>query len=406
MLMTASDSTALATRTIHGSTFEDGHGSPHPPTYTTTTFGFRDTASLLDVVEGRTPGALYTRYGLNPTIIALEETLASIEGAETAWAFCSGMAAETALFVAHGREGVVCLGDAYGGTLDLLSSQLPQLGIPTTLLLGDELNQLDGILEAGARLVFFETPTNPTLEIFDITAIAQAAHRHGALVAVDNTFASPVNQNPLALGADVVVHSATKYLGGHSDLTAGALMGNSEVLAPIWPWRKNFGSMLAPETAALLARSLRTLVPRVRQQNESALRIAETLQTHPRVARVLYPGLADFPQHELAARMMRSFGGMLTVELNGDMTETSAVADALKLFTLAPSLGGVESLATQPVTTTHHGVSRVERTRRGISDSMIRLSVGLEDPDDLIADLVGALEAQARESFVHATLQG
>lgn len=395
--MTASNSAALATRTIHASTFEDAHGSPHPPIYNTTTFGFRDTASLLDVVEGRVPGALYTRYGLNPTITALEETLASIEGAEAAWAFCSGMAAETALFLTHGRDGIVCIGDAYGGTLELLGAQLPELGIATTLLLGDELDRLDGILAGGARMVFFETPTNPTLEVFDITAIAKIAHRHGAIVAVDNTFASPVNQNPLALGADVAVHSATKYLGGHSDLTAGALMGSTELLTPIWPWRKNLGSMIAPETAALLTRSLRTLVPRVRQQNQSAQFIAEALQDHRHVARVLYPGLPDFPGHELATQMMHGFGGMMTVEIDADRAGTSAVADNLRLFTLAPSLGGVESLATQSVTTTHHGIDAAERERRGISDSMIRLSIGLEDPEDLLADLVQAIDTAMRE---------
>lgn len=380
----------LATKTIHGS-MKDAHGSPHTPVYNTTTFAFDTTADVLDVVEGRKPGSLYTRYGLNPSIFALEETLAALENAEMSLAFCSGMAAEAALFLAHGREGIVCIGDAYGGTLELIASQLPQLGIRTHLILGKELDQLDALLAEGARLVFLETPTNPALEILDIAAIAETTHAHGALLAVDNTFATPVNQLPLALGADFAVHSATKYLGGHSDLTAGALMGSKALLMPVWNWRKNLGSMLSPETASLLSRSLRTLVLRVQQQNANAQAIAEAMVRHPRVKRVLYPGLPNFPGHDLAARQMQGFGGMLTIEIDGDGRDATAVADKLALFALAPSLGGAESLVTQPCTTTHYGLTPEERTNRGISDAMLRLSVGLEDVQDLIADLHQAL---------------
>ncbi|MCF7985626.1 MAG: PLP-dependent transferase, partial [Thiohalocapsa sp.] len=206
----------LATRCVHAGEAEDAHGSPHTPLYSTTTFAFPSTAAILDVVEGRATGSLYTRYGLNPTIQALEAKLAAIEGAEAALSFGSGMAAAAAVFLAHGREGIVCVGDAYGGTLELLGEQLPLLGIRTHLLLGAELDRLDGLLADGARLVFLDTPTNPALEIFDIAAFAERTHAQGALLVVDNTFASPVNQQPLALGADLVMHSATKYLGGHS----------------------------------------------------------------------------------------------------------------------------------------------------------------------------------------------
>ena len=381
----------LSTRAIHGNSSRDALGSPHTPIYNTTTFAFRSTADLLDVVDGRKPGSLYTRYGMNPSIFALEETLAGLEGAELAWSFCSGMAAETALFLAHGRDGIVCIGDAYGGTMELLASQLPLLGIRTHLILGSELNRLDTLLDGGARLVFFETPTNPTLEMLDIRAIAAKAHTYGARVAVDNTFASPVNQRPLELGADFVVHSATKYLGGHSDLTAGALMGSKDLLLPVWIWRKNLGSMISPETASLLSRSVRTLVVRVRQQNANAQAVAQAMARHPKIARVLYPGLPDFPGHALAKAQMSGFGGMVTIEVNGDGAEATRVADRLGLFALAPSLGGAESLVTQPCTTTHHGLSPEERQRRGISDAMLRLSVGLEDAQDLIADLDQAL---------------
>lgn len=386
-----SETQQLATLCVHAGELKDAQGSPHSPVYTTTTFQFPDTRSILDVVEGRRSGALYTRYGLNPSIQSLESKLAAIEGAEAALAFSSGMAAEAALLLAHGRGGVVCVGDAYGGTLELIGQQLPQLGIPTHLLLRAELDRLDGLLEGGVGLIFLETPTNPTLEIFNIAAIAAQAHARGAMLVVDNTFASPVNQRPLALGADLVVHSATKYLGGHSDLTAGALMGPKTLIDGVWNWRKNLGTTPAPETAALLARSLRTLVVRVRAQNASALAIAEALEGHPRVKRVLYPGLRSFPGHGLAARQMSGFGGMLTLELAGGGAAASAAVDRFRLFAIAPSLGGVESLATQPVTTTHHGLGPEERARRGITEGMIRLSIGLEDTKDLIADLEQAL---------------
>lgn len=389
------DAQGQSTRAIHGSSQQDAHGAPHLPVYNTTTFTFESTEALLDVVEGRKAGALYTRYGLNPTIFALEETMAAIEGAEAGLAFVSGMAAEAALFAQYGRDGVVCLGDAYGGTLELLTDQLPLLGIDTTFLLGDELGRLEDALAAGARLVFFETPTNPVLEIFDIAEVSALAHRYGALVAIDNTFASPVNQRPLELGADIVVYSATKYLGGHSDVTAGFLLGATELIAPVGGWRKNLGTAIAPETAALLARSLRTLTLRVHAQNISAQAIAEAMEDDPRIARVRYPGLPSFPGHALAATQMHDFGGILTIEVAADGQTTSRVADRLQLFALAPSLGGAESLATQPVTTTHHGLSDSERTRRGITDSMIRLSVGLEDTADLIADLRQALDGIA-----------
>lgn len=382
---------ALDTRCVHTGELEEPQGSPHTPIYNSTTFAFNNTADLLDVVEGRRAGNLYTRYGLNPTILSLETKLATLEGAEAALAFSSGMAAESALFLAHGREGIVCIGDAYGGTLELISDQLPLLGIPTHFQLGNELDQLESLLAGGARMVFFETPSNPTLEIFDITAIAEQVHRHGALLVVDNTFASPVNQQPLALGADLVVHSATKYLGGHSDITAGTVMGNKSLLDPIWGWRKNLGQMLAPETAALLARSLRTLGVRVRHQTATAMAVAQAMEAHPRIKRVLYPGLKSSPSYALASRQMSGFGGMLTIEVEGDGEAATAVADRLKLFAIAPSLGGVESLVTQPVTTTHHGLTPEERSRRGISDAMIRLSTGLEDVRDLIADLEQAL---------------
>ena len=386
-------SNKLPTYCIHGGELPDAHGSPQTPLYRSTTFRFGSTAELLDVIEGRKPGSFYTRYGSNPTIRSVEEKLAGLEGAEAALAFGSGMAAISSLCLALGRKGILCIGEAYGGTLELLGMQLPLLGIPTHFLPAEEIDRMEALLDNGARLVLFETPANPTLALLDIGAIADRAHAHGALVAVDNTFATPVNQQPLSLGADVVMHSATKYLGGHSDLTAGALMSQQAILDTVSPWRKNLGQIIAPDTAAMLARSLRTLVVRVHQHNANAQAVAEAMAAHPSIARVLYPGLKDFPAQALARRQMQGYGGMLTLELRGSGADATRVADRLKLFALAPSLGGTESLVSQPCATSHHDMQAAERQQRGISDSMLRLSVGLEDADDLIADLNQALAA-------------
>jgi cystathionine gamma-synthase/methionine-gamma-lyase len=384
----------LSTVCVHGGERLDGQGGIHAPLYNHSTFGFPSTQALLDVVDGRVEGNLYTRYGLNPTIRSVERKLALVEGGEAAFLFSSGMAAEAATIFANCRAGdhIVCIGDVYGGTYELLGSNLPNFGINTTFLLGNELGRLAEVMTDRTRIVFFETPTNPNMEVIDIASVAGAAKMRGALTIVDNTFASPVNQSPLKLGADIVVHSTTKYLGGHSDLTGGVVIGPKALIDPIWVWRKNLGQMMAPEVAFLLSRSLRTLVVRVRQQNDTAQTVATFLQGHPKVKIVNYPGLASFPGHSIAATQMSGFGGMISFVYDGDATATAAVVDRLRLFTIAASLGGVESLVTQPITTTHHGMTPEERQRRGIVDGMVRLSCGLEDAADLIADLKQALD--------------
>ncbi|WP_417500699.1 trans-sulfuration enzyme family protein [Marinobacter sp.] len=380
-----------ATRIIHNRRHKDSFGSPYSPVYNTTTYRFADTISLQEVIEGRTPGNLYTRWGSNPTIQELEQGLASLEGAEDALAFASGMAAISATLFAHGRHGIVCVGDLYGGTQELLTKHLEPLGIPVTFLLKHEPEQLAKALNKPGMLVYCESPANPTLSVLDLKTLAQQAHAKGALLAVDNTFASPINQRPLALGADLSLHSASKFLGGHSDITAGAVMASADRIKPIGLWRKNLGQIIAPETAALLSRSLRTLPLRVRQHNENAMAVARAMEAHPAIKRVLYPGLPDFDGHNLAAQQMDGFGGVLTIELKGGREQAVKVADSLRVFLLATSLGGVESLVSQPCATSHHGISQEERERRGITDSMLRLSVGLEDAQDLIADLEQAL---------------
>lgn len=384
----------LSTVCVHGGEQLDVQGGIHAPLYNHSTFGFPSTDALLDVVEGRAQGNLYTRYGLNPTIRSVERKLALLEGGEAALVFSSGMAAEASTILANCRSGdhIVCIGDVYGGTFELLDTNLPNLGITTTFLLGSELDRLAEAISNRTRIVFFETPTNPNMEVIDIAKAANVAKARGALTAVDNTFASPVNQLPLKLGADIVIHSTTKYLGGHSDLTGGVVIGPKALIDSIWVWRKNLGQMMAPEVAFLLSRSLRTLVVRVRQQNATAQSVATFLQGHPKVKAVNYPGLANFPGHATAQAQMSGFGGMISFVYDGNANATASVVDRLRLFTIAASLGGAESLVTQPITTTHHGMTPEERQRRGIVDGMVRLSCGLEDSADLIADLAQALD--------------
>ena len=389
--MTTPDNQGPATRIIHNRRHKDAFGSPYSPVYNTTTYRFENTAALLDVIEGRSDGNLYTRWGTNPSIQELEQGLAGLENAEAALGFASGMAAISATLLAHGRNGIVCVGDLYGGTQELLKNHCQALGIPVTFLFREEQDQLAETLNEPGKLVYFETPANPNMAILDIRTIAETAHQHGTLVAVDNTFASPINQKPLELGADLVLHSATKYLGGHSDLTAGALMTSASLAKPVVAWRKNLGQLIAPETAALLSRSLRTLPLRVRQHNENAMAIAQAMEQHPRITKVHYPGLPSFEGHDLAKQQMTGFGGMLSIEVDGGQQAAEKVADSLKVFLLATSLGGVESLVSQPSATSHHGLSREERLKRGIGDGMLRLSVGLEDTADLIQDLNDAL---------------
>lgn len=386
---------AQSTRIIHNRRHRDAFGSPYSPVYNTTTYRFTDTQAQLDVIESRKPGYLYTRWGTNPTIQELEQGLAALEQAEAGLAFASGMAAISATILAHGQQGVVCVGDIYGGTQELLVNHCQPLGIPVTFLLQANAESLEASLTKPGMLVFCETPANPTLAIIDLRELARVTHEKGGLLTIDNTFASPINQRPLALGADLVVHSATKYLGGHSDLTAGALMSSAPLSETVAAWRKNLGQLLSPETAALLSRSLRTLPVRIRQHNENAMAVAQAMNGYPGVNQVLYPGLPSFPGHYLANEQMSGFGGMMAIEIAGGREAATAVADNLQIFLLATSLGGVESLVSQPSATSHHGIGPEEREKRGISGGMLRLSIGLEDPVDLIADLKQAIDKAA-----------
>lgn len=379
-----------STAIIHNRRHFQDCRSPFTPIYNTTNYLFDSTKALQQVVQGETTGYLYTRWGSNPTILELEQGLAKLEQAEASLAFAAGMAAISASLLAHGRKGIVCMGDLYGGTQALMTQQLQQLGISVTFLRYEQQENLVDYLQEG-MLLYCETPANPTLRLLDLKALSAIAHQQKALFMVDNTFATPINQQPLLLGADLVVHSASKYLGGHSDITAGCVMGSVELLNAIAPWRKSLGQILSPETAALLSRSLRTLALRVQQHNSNALAVAQAMQNHSHIAQVLYPGLVSAADYTLACEQMRGFGGMLTIDVKGGREAAEKVADRLNVFLLATSLGGVESLVSQPVATSHHAISAEERAKQGISDGMLRLSVGLEDVADLIADLEQAL---------------
>jgi cystathionine beta-lyase/cystathionine gamma-synthase len=362
------------------------------PIYETTTFAFDSAQEVEAYNRGESAKFLYTRYG-NPTVAAVEQKLARLEGAETAMVLSSGQAAtSTALLglLSAGDE-IVCSAAIYGGTLHLLADLLSKFGLRARFVPVDELRDPARVIGDATRLLWFETPINPTLRCVDIQAVAEACRARGVLSVIDNTFASPVNQQPLALGVDIVMHSATKYLNGHSDVTAGVLMGRTAQLAPVDKARRMLGTILDPFAAYALGRGLKTLTVRVERQNANAEAVARWLAASGKIERVYYPGLPDHPDHEIARRQMHGFGGMVCVDVGGGYERAARFFDRLKVFNRAASLGGVESLCSLPVLTSQWGHTEDELRAAGVTHSMARLSVGLEDPDDLIADLDQAL---------------
>jgi cystathionine beta-lyase/cystathionine gamma-synthase len=362
------------------------------PVYETTTFLFENAAEVRAYNEGKSSKFLYSRYG-NPTVLAVEQTIARLEGADSAMVLSSGQAATTTAlmaFLAAGDE-VVCCSAIYGGTLHLMSDLLAKFGVRPRFVSVEELSDPQSIFSDATRLVWFESPANPTLRCVDIAAVAVACRARHVVSVIDNTFASPINQQPIALGIDVVMHSATKYLNGHGDVTAGALAGPAHLMARVLDVRKKIGTVLDPHAAYALGRGLKTLSVRIERHNANALAVARWLSRDPRIERVYYPGLEEHPDHALAVRQMRGFGGMVCVDLGGGYERAAAFFDRLKVFRRAASLGGVESLCSLPVLTSQWGHSAEELARAGVTASMARLSVGLEDEEDLIADLDQAL---------------
>jgi cystathionine beta-lyase/cystathionine gamma-synthase len=382
-----------ATEMIHVSSgTSDGTGSLTTPIYETTTFVFDTAEQVREYAEGKSQKFLYSRYA-NPTVLAVEKTIAAIEGGETALVLSSGQSATTTALLGLLQSGdeVVCSSAIYGGTLHLLADLLPKFGILPRFVSLEELSAAERVLSDKTKMLWFESPINPTLRCVDIAPVAAACRARGVISVIDNTFASPVNQRPIALGIDLVMHSATKYLNGHSDVTAGALVGPAALLEPIEKARRLVGGVLDPYAAYALGRGLKTLAVRVQRHNANAMAIARWLSQDTRVDRVYYPGLESHPDHALAARQMSGFGGMVCIDLGGRLERASRFFDRLGLIKRAASLGGIESLCSLPVLTSQWGHSPEELERAGVTQGMARLSIGLEDPDDLIADLDQAL---------------
>jgi len=363
------------------------------PIYETAAFVFDSADEVRRYQEGRSDKFLYSRYA-NPTVVAAEEKLAALDNAERALVFSSGMGAVSTSLLALLRsdDEILCAAAVYGGTYKLINDVLPGFRIARRFVTLEELREPARMIGDRTRVFWFETPTNPTLRCVDIRAIAEACRAHGVVSVIDNTFASPINQQPIGMGIDISMQSATKYLNGHSDVTAGVLTGARSRLDSIDLMRRNLGTVLDPQAAYAMARGLKTLPVRMDRHNRNAAAIAQFLELHPRVARVFYPGLPSHPDHDTAKRQMCGFGGMVTFEVDGGLAEASRVYDRLKVIKRAATLGGLETIVSLPVLTSHWGYSDEALERAAVTPGMLRLSVGLEDPEDLTADLAQALE--------------
>lgn len=367
-------------------------GSTQVPVVHSVSFGYRDMDEWLDVASGRKSGYIYSRNA-NPTAHVFEEKVRSLEGAEAATSFSSGMAAisNTLYTFLSPGDRIVSVKDSYGGTSKLFIEFFPRFKIDAVLCDTTDHEAIESAIAKGCKVVYLESPTNPTLKIIDLARVAEAAKKAGAIVVVDNTFATPINQNPLELGADLVIHSATKFLGGHADALGGVVCGPSHLVKQIYHYREINGTALHPMAAYFLLRGMKTLHLRVRQQNESALKIAQFLESHPAVEGVFYPGLASHENHDIAKKQMRGFGGVLSFSLKGGFDAVRTFLPRLRYANLAANLGAVETLAGTPATTSHVECTEEERALLGIPEGLIRYSVGVEDTEDLIADLEQAL---------------
>ena len=368
-------------------------GATQVPIVYSAAYGYPDLDQWLDVALERKPGHIYSR-NTNPTVHVLEEKLRIMEGAGAATSFSTGMAAiSNTLFALLGPgDRVVSTKDTYGGTNKIFTEFLPKLQVQVTLCDTGDHAQIESALAGGCELLYLETPTNPTLKVLDLERLAAAGHKAGAVVVADNTFATPINQNPLALGADLVVHSATKFLGGHADALGGLLCGDPKLVARVYHYREITGATLDPMAAYLLLRGMKTLDLRIQRQNASALAIAKWLEHQPAVSAVNYPGLESHPQYAVARRQMRGFGGVLSFALKGGFEAVKRVLPALQYAHRAANLGAVETVAGPPATTSHVECTAAEREAMGIPEGLIRYSTGIEDPADLIADLRQALD--------------
>jgi len=384
----------FATKAVHaGQDSDTTADSVTIPIYETSSFAFESAEQGAARFAGKEEGYIYTRLG-NPTIRALEKSVAELENGEDARACSSGMAAITTTLMSIVKKGdhVVATDCLYGGTLKLFLDILPKFGIDFTLVDSSDAANIKTAVRENTRLIYIETPSNPTLKLTDIRETVKIAAEFGLLTVVDNTFMSPCFQRPIEFGADIVIHSLTKYLNGHSDVIGGIVVGSRSFLKTFDPIFKNTGPTLGPFEAWLTLRGIKTLPIRMEKHNENAMRIAVFLEEHPKTDRVYYPGLKSHSQHELAKRQMSAFGGVLCFELRGGLEAGIKLMNSMKLCTLAVSLGSVETLIAHPASMTHSLITREERLKAGITDNLVRLSVGIENAEDIIQDLEQALE--------------
>ena len=363
------------------------------PIAQTSTFVFENQQQMLDSVQGKSDGYVYTRWS-NPTTKNVEEKISALEGTEDTHVLASGMAAisSAVMGLVKGGERILSSDSIYGGTVQLFNKILPNNGIQVDYVDTDEL--VDRISDSAGtyKLIFFETPTNPTLKIVDIKKVANAARASGTTSMIDSTFGSPINQRPHRLGVDLVMHSATKYLGGHSDIIAGTISGPTKIMADVRGAAKLLGGTMDPFASFLLDRGIKTLGVRMERHNFNAQYLAEKLEKDSRIRQVHYPGLPSHPHHDVARKQMDGFGGMMAIEIESDLAGTSKFVDSLEIFLNAVSLGGVESLASIPALTTHYGLDEQALAEMNISESTVRLSVGIEDAMDLFGDLTSTLD--------------
>ena len=371
------------------------------PVVHSVSFGYYDVDEWKDVALGNKAGHIYGR-NTNPTVEVFEEKIRQLEGAEAATSFATGMAAISNTLFTLLRPGDRCVSvhDTYGGTNKIFIEFFPQFGIDVTLCDTTDFAKIEAELDRGCKLFYMESPTNPTCKIMDIERLARKAHSVGALVVVDNTFATPINQNPLALGADLVIHSATKYLGGHADALGGAVCGRKDLVERIYHFREINGATLHPEAAYLLLRGMKTLHLRIERQNQNAMAVATFLKNHSFIANVFYPGLPDHKHHDVARRQMRGFGGMLSFQLaSTDFDAIRRFLPKLRYAHRAANLGAVETIVAPPATGSHVELTADERAAAGIPETLVRYSTGIEDVEDLIADLKHALAETESELF-------
>jgi methionine-gamma-lyase len=390
--MAMSERWGFTTKAIHGGKMPDTHKSVAPPIYQTATYYYDTAEEGARLGQEIPPGYVYTRWA-NPTTRALEEKIALLEGGEDALATASGMAAVSCAVLTTVRPGdhAIALSAIYQASYQLFADMLPGYRVETTLLPDSSLPSYERALRPNTKLVFIETPTNPMLGITDIEKVAALARAHGATTIADNTWASPYNQTPLAHGVDVVVHSATKYLGGHHDVTAGVITGTAAFIKRAKKQVRLLGTTIDPFGAWLVIRGLATLALRMERQNASAQRLAEYLAAHPKVSAVHYPGLPSHPGHAVARRQMRGFGGMLSFEVKGGYEASVRVFEALQVGKRATSLGGVSTLVSHPAGISSVNMPKEVRAAAGIVEGLLRVSVGIEDLDDLLADFDHAL---------------